>query len=151
MQRERCDWPDVLNLLYQNGPTLDWQHLLNRLGSDAQLLKAILTVFEWICPQVSIELPEWLRDQFGITPRIFRGLEKKCELARLAPVVRRAGTRKQKTGTLTKNKTQRNHGPELQPVRNQFPLLCTPLFGLSFALLRLCSFPLSPAQRKALC
>jgi hypothetical protein len=69
LQRERCDWPDVLNLLYQNGPTLDWQHLLNRLGSDTQLLNAILLVFDWICPQVAMELPEWVREQFGLKQR----------------------------------------------------------------------------------
>lgn len=69
LQRERCDWPDVLNLLYQNGPTLDWQHLLGRLGKDVQLLKAILVVFDWICPQVSMELPDWIRKQFCIEER----------------------------------------------------------------------------------
>ncbi len=66
VQRERCDWPDVWNLLYANGPTLDWQHLLNRLESDTQLLQAALLVFDWICPDVSSELPEWLREQLHL-------------------------------------------------------------------------------------
>ncbi len=66
MQRERCDWPDVLNLLYAGGPTLDWQHLLNRLENDTQLLKAALIVFDWICPEVASELPDWLRQRLGL-------------------------------------------------------------------------------------
>ncbi len=66
LQRERCDWPDVLNLLYQNGPTLDWQHLLDRVGNDTELLNAILLVFDWICPQVAMELPDQIRQQFGL-------------------------------------------------------------------------------------
>lgn len=37
MQRDRCDWPDTLNLLYAAGPTLDWQYLFGRLASDAPL------------------------------------------------------------------------------------------------------------------
>ena len=61
MQRERCDWPDVLNLLYTTGPGLDWNFILERLGGDADLLAGALSVFRWIspgiadnnCPQVS--------------------------------------------------------------------------------------------------
>lgn len=69
LQRERCDWPDALNLLFQNGPTLDWPHLLDRIGNDALLLNALLLVFDWICPQVSMELPENVRTQFGLRQR----------------------------------------------------------------------------------
>jgi hypothetical protein len=73
-----------LNLLYQNGPTLDWEHLLNRVGGDKQLLKAILIVFEWICPQVSAELPDWVREQFGITqPEPSEGVDWKKNVALL--------------------------------------------------------------------
>ncbi|MEO7299501.1 MAG: nucleotidyltransferase family protein [Verrucomicrobiota bacterium] len=68
LQRERCDWPDIMNLLYENGPTLDWEHLLRRLGNDAQLLQAVLLVFDWICPQVSHEFPEWLRQRLHLPP-----------------------------------------------------------------------------------
>jgi hypothetical protein len=54
----------VWNLLFQNGPTLDWEHLLNRIGDDTQLLRAALLVFDWICPHVSSELPAWVRERF---------------------------------------------------------------------------------------
>ena len=33
LQRDRCDWPDVLNLIYALGPLLDWEHLLEPPGA----------------------------------------------------------------------------------------------------------------------
>jgi predicted nucleotidyltransferase len=57
MQRDRCDWPDVLNLIYATAPELDWDHLYCRLGDDAPLLEAVLTIFEWLCPQRAAHLP----------------------------------------------------------------------------------------------
>lgn len=39
---------------------LDWQRLLDRLGDDAPLLRAVLTVLEWLCPAMVRELPQWL-------------------------------------------------------------------------------------------
>lgn len=51
LQRERCDWPDLLNLLYYTGPTLNWERLRSRLGPDSPLLDALLAVFSWMCPE----------------------------------------------------------------------------------------------------
>ena len=50
LQRERCDWPDLLNLLYYAGPTLDWNRLRLRVGPDQPLLDGLLSVFSWLCP-----------------------------------------------------------------------------------------------------
>jgi hypothetical protein len=60
-QRERCDWPDLLNLLYYAGPRLDWDRLRRSLGPDAPLLEALLTVFGWVCPER--ELPGLIASQ----------------------------------------------------------------------------------------
>jgi hypothetical protein len=60
LQRDRTDWPDVLNMLYAQRENLDWSHLLRRLGEDAPLLYAILTIFRWMCPNLAQELPVWL-------------------------------------------------------------------------------------------
>ncbi len=38
LQRDRCDLPDVLNLVYATGPSLDWDFLIQRLGDDSPLL-----------------------------------------------------------------------------------------------------------------
>jgi hypothetical protein len=60
LQRERSDWPDLLNLLFTVGPELDWEHLLGELGEDAPVLGGLLNLFGWLCPGRARELPPWL-------------------------------------------------------------------------------------------
>lgn len=57
LQRDRCDWPDILNLIYATADHIDWEHLLKRVGDDAPLLGAVLTVFRWLCPDRAAVLP----------------------------------------------------------------------------------------------
>ena len=57
LQRDRCDWPDILNILYSVGPDLDWDRLLARVDEDAPLLAALVEVFRWVCPDRCRELP----------------------------------------------------------------------------------------------
>jgi len=60
MQRDRCDWPDIMNLVHATGPTLDWNHLLNRVDSDLPLVKGLLSVFSWVSPGRARQLPSWV-------------------------------------------------------------------------------------------
>jgi hypothetical protein len=60
LQRDRCDWPDVLNILYTQHENLDWERLLDRLGEDAALLHGALLIFRWMCPAQAEALPSWL-------------------------------------------------------------------------------------------
>lgn len=64
LQRDRCDWPDLINLLYRAGGTLDWDHVLNRLGSDRGLLAGLLQVFNWVAPAEAKEIPANIRKLF---------------------------------------------------------------------------------------
>jgi hypothetical protein len=57
LQRDRCDWPDIINLIYATADELDWEHLVSRVGEDAPLLGAVLTVFRWLCPERAALLP----------------------------------------------------------------------------------------------
>lgn len=57
LQRDRCDWPDILNLIDATARELDWDHLLTRVGDDAPLLDAVLTIFKWLCPQRAAHIP----------------------------------------------------------------------------------------------
>lgn len=66
LQRDRCDWPDALNLVYAAGPELDWKYVLARLGNDRPLLTGLLSTFAWLSPQRARELPEWLWRELGI-------------------------------------------------------------------------------------
>lgn len=60
LQRDRSDWPDVLNLIYAVGAAIDWERLLDRLGDDALLLEGVLAVFRWLDPNRAAALPSWL-------------------------------------------------------------------------------------------
>jgi hypothetical protein len=65
MQRDRCDWPDIFNLLYHVGDEIDWDHLLRRLENDAPLLGCALGVFAWLCPRRAERFPEWIWARVG--------------------------------------------------------------------------------------
>jgi hypothetical protein len=65
IQRERCDWPDVLNVIYAMGACLDWSWLLDRLGADRPVLAAALSLFGWLCPGRARGLPAWLWERLG--------------------------------------------------------------------------------------
>jgi len=60
LQRDRCDWPEALKLIYAAGPCLDWEHVLRRVGEDVPLLTGVLSVFCWLCPGRAREFPSWL-------------------------------------------------------------------------------------------
>lgn len=60
LQRERCDWPDILNLINRRAAEIDWRHLLNRIAEDAPLLGAVLDVYCWLCPENISKLPSWV-------------------------------------------------------------------------------------------
>jgi hypothetical protein len=69
MQRERCDWVDVLNVLAATVDRLAWPRLVARMGRDLPLLHAALAIFNWMCPGRAHALPAWLRKQFAL-PRV---------------------------------------------------------------------------------
>jgi hypothetical protein len=66
MQRDHCDWTDLLNLLYANGQRIRWGHLINRLEDDKPLLKALLTIYSWLCPARAVRLPGKLWDELDL-------------------------------------------------------------------------------------
>jgi hypothetical protein len=68
MQRDRCDWPDVLNLLYFAGAEVDWEYLLCRMGEDSALMAGALSVFRWVSPGRAQLLPRWLWERLGLPP-----------------------------------------------------------------------------------
>jgi len=68
MQRDRCDWPDAVNLLYGVGPEIDFRRLLQNLAGDVPLFAGLMSMFGWLCPERARELPEWLWRELGLTP-----------------------------------------------------------------------------------
>jgi len=78
LRRERTDWPDILNLVFAQGPGMDWERLLARLEADAAVLGAVLSLFRWMCPGRAAEMPAWIWERVGlfsgagVAPRIDR-------------------------------------------------------------------------------
>jgi hypothetical protein len=68
MQHDRCDWTDVLNLLYSVGAELDWEYLIKRMGDDTPLLAAALSVYRWMCPGHSRAIPALAWDSLNVPP-----------------------------------------------------------------------------------
>ena len=66
LQKDRCDWPDVINLLYATSASLNWKRLAERLADDLPLLEGLLVVFAWLCPNRVGDIPTWLRQRAGI-------------------------------------------------------------------------------------
>jgi len=60
VQRDRCDWGDLLNILYARGPELEWQRFIERLGDDWRILAALVQLFTWACPGRAMALPKQL-------------------------------------------------------------------------------------------
>jgi hypothetical protein len=67
LQRERCDWGDVFNLLDAQAPAVDWDYLLERLGEDRALLAGALAVFGWLVPDRVADVPSMVWSQIGIS------------------------------------------------------------------------------------
>src|SRR5262249_5958790 len=61
LQRDRCDWPDLLNLLYSTAGELDWPHEIERVGPEDALLEGLLHVFRWIESDKAREMPMEIR------------------------------------------------------------------------------------------
>lgn len=57
IQRPRCDWPDIINMLYGAAGRINWSHLAGRLGPDLPLLAGVLSTFGWVCPGRAASLP----------------------------------------------------------------------------------------------
>ena len=71
LQRDRCDWPDIINLINAGGRHLDWPHLMNRIAEDLPLLKAVLSVFSWVSPQQAMRVPRRVWETVGLpAPKI---------------------------------------------------------------------------------
>ncbi len=62
LQKDRCDWPDILNLIDVGQAAIDWGYLAGRLGDDLPLLRAVLEVYCWLRPG-ALRLPEWLQNR----------------------------------------------------------------------------------------
>jgi hypothetical protein len=66
LQRERCDWGDVFNLLDAQAQVVDWERLLQRMAEDQPLLAGAMAVFGWLVPRRVDAIPSTVWTRLGI-------------------------------------------------------------------------------------
>ena len=64
----RCDWQDILSLLYAHGANLDWERMFLNLNEDRALLGSVVGLLRWLCPGRARRFPEWIWAPMGLLP-----------------------------------------------------------------------------------
>ena len=62
-ERERFDGADVIHLLRETGPSLDWPRLLMRFGDHWRVLLSHLILFGFVYPDKRQNVPAWVMDE----------------------------------------------------------------------------------------
>jgi hypothetical protein len=62
-ERERHDGADVLHLIRETGPSLDWPRLLMRFGDYWRVLLSHLILFGFVYPDKRQNIPAWVTDE----------------------------------------------------------------------------------------
>jgi hypothetical protein len=73
IQRGRCDWVDLFNLIEARAESVDWDHLRRRMGEDAPLLTGVLSVFSWLSPVRATSIPQQTWARLGLRLPAERG------------------------------------------------------------------------------
>lgn len=80
LQKDRCDWPDIFNLIHAISGHMDWDHLTDRLGDDLPLLIGLLNVYCWLCPGSDLSLPQQLRAILPACAQANGTVEDQCHI-----------------------------------------------------------------------
>lgn len=62
-ERERFDGADVIHLLRESGPSLDWPRLLMRFGDYWRVLLSHIIMFGFVYPDKRQNVPAWVTDE----------------------------------------------------------------------------------------
>src|SRR5262249_9775429 len=62
-ERERFDGADVLHLIRDFGPELDWPRLLRRFGPHWPVLFGHVVLFGFVYPGMRHRIPAWVHDE----------------------------------------------------------------------------------------
>lgn len=83
LQKDRCDWGDVINLIHALDGRMDWEHLMARLDEDLPLLIGLLNVYCWLCPGSDLHLPPPMRSLLPHCGSRHGHGENQCHIDRL--------------------------------------------------------------------
>ena len=62
-ERERFDGADIIHLLREAGPSLDWPRLLMRFGDHWRVLLSHIIMFGFVYPDKRQNVPQWVMDE----------------------------------------------------------------------------------------
>jgi hypothetical protein len=62
-ERERFDGADIVHLIRETGPSLDWPRLLMRFGDHWRVLFSHLIIFGFVYPDKRQNVPAWVLDE----------------------------------------------------------------------------------------
>lgn len=62
LQPQRCDWPDILNVIRGTRGQLDWDRLLKAAGEHWRLLCSVVELYDWLCPAERHFIPARFRE-----------------------------------------------------------------------------------------
>jgi hypothetical protein len=82
LQRDRCDWGDLLNILFMRGERLNWSHLLGRVNEDRRMVAALVEIFAWMCPGRAAKFPAGLWEELAIQRPVAEAAEVEREHVR---------------------------------------------------------------------
>ncbi|MEZ0326047.1 MAG: nucleotidyltransferase [Fimbriimonas sp.] len=66
LQSDRTDWPDLINILYQEVDNISWETLVDKMQPDELLLASLLAVFVWLRPEFAEKIPNFVWDKTGL-------------------------------------------------------------------------------------
>jgi putative nucleotidyltransferase-like protein len=64
-ERERFDGADVMHLIRELGPTLDWPRLLSRFADRWRVLLSFIVTFGFVYPDRRDQVPRWVVDELA--------------------------------------------------------------------------------------
>lgn len=65
LNRHRCDWPDVMNIILSSCNRFDWAKLLGMMKEHWLLLAGLVDVFDWQHPASFTCIPDWVRQELA--------------------------------------------------------------------------------------
>jgi hypothetical protein len=66
VQRNRTDWPDIMNVIYQQAENIQWRTLICLLGNDVPLLGGLMQVYAWLEPTGAARVPKEVWGMLGM-------------------------------------------------------------------------------------
>ena len=62
INRGRCDWPDIFNIVRAKPDSLDWGFLVEKIGDNWPVMLSFVLLFDWVYPGEREAIPDEVRN-----------------------------------------------------------------------------------------